>query len=335
MAKILIVDDEHMEKMKPKFEDKGHEVIGFDNKKEAINIIQKTVPFDVAIIDMNLGDLDKEGGLEIANEVRERSSLTEIIIITAYADYKNIYKTMEVRLWGYIDRNLDHNLNLEVDKALKYVEVQKGVFESLKVAIDSNDPYTHGHSKRVAEYTELIAIEWNKINKTNGKKVKVEDVKMAAGMHDIGKIGINTFVLNKPTKLTNAEMAMIRIHPVEAERILKEIPGFREAEWIEPIRQHHEKWDAEGGYPDAIKKDKIHINARIIAIADSFDAITSDRPYSRNKIDNAKKEGKDLIDFTIDEIKSCSGRQYDPNAVNAFLNIPKEDLRKIMEEKDR
>ncbi|MEW6617830.1 MAG: HD domain-containing phosphohydrolase [bacterium] len=300
MSKILIVDDNltALKEIVERFKEKGYEIEGVDNKEEAIDIIKKSPAFDVVVVDMKLREGDEKGGMEVAKAVREKDTLTEIIVLTAHGDYEKVCEAMKLlRLWGYINRNMDdanQTLDVEVEKALTYVGIQreqvtfkKGFIECLKVAIDSSDPYLHGHSQRVVNYSKKIGIKWNKTYPE--EKVDIDKLEIASAVHDIGKIGINQSVLHKPIGLSNADWGMIEVHPEEGFRILNtpsELPPIAHI-----VREHHEWYNPPEGiqdrrprpYPGKVTGDNISIEARIIAVADAFDALTSKRPYHEAK----------------------------------------------------
>jgi HD-GYP domain-containing protein (c-di-GMP phosphodiesterase class II) len=172
--------------------------------------------------------------------------------------------------------------------------------EALAAAVEKKDPYTGGHIRRVVEYSTAIARHLDMpLN-------EVEALRLAAVLHDIGKIGIKDSVLLKQGGLNHDEVSHMREHPLVGEDILGHIEQMREVRKI--MRAHHERWDGTG-YPDRLKDASIPIHARIIAVADTFDAITTDRPY--RKAADWKS--------ALEEIKRCSGTAYDPAVVNAFL----------------
>ena len=167
-------------------------------------------------------------------------------------------------------------------------------------ALEESDPYTRGHSERVSLYARLTAE-----GLTLGAD-EVERVVQAGLLHDIGKIGIRYDKLNKPGKLTPEEVAMFRMHPEKGKRILEPIPFMRElvpATWC-----HHEAYDGTG-YPRELERDSIPLLGRIIAVADTYDAMTSDRPY--------RKALPHYI--AVAEIERCSGSQFDPDVTAVFL----------------
>ncbi len=174
--------------------------------------------------------------------------------------------------------------------------------QSLAIAIDAKDAYTHFHSTNVSRYSVFIA-----------KKLKftvkdIETISFGALLHDIGKIGIPENILNKPDKLTDEEFNKIKEHPTIGKGILNPIKE-QFPEIMDMIYYHHERYDGKG-YPEGIKGNDIPLKARIVSLADAFDAMTSDRAY-RKKLD---------INFVVEEIRKNSGTQFDPIVVNAFFD---------------
>jgi len=172
--------------------------------------------------------------------------------------------------------------------------------QALAEAIDAKDPYTHGHSARVAEYAIMVAKE------AGMTLEEMESLQAAAYLHDIGKIGIPEAILTKPGRLTTEEYQIIRTHPEIGARILA--PVSFKGNVVPIVRHHHERVDGEG-YPDKLKGKKIPFEARILAVADSFDAMTSLRAYRPPRdFESAKAE-----------LKRCAGEQFDKEVVELFL----------------
>ncbi len=138
--------------------------------------------------------------------------------------------------------------------------------------IEAKDAYTRGHTDRVAEYARMIAEEMRL------SKRDVEIVSFGAALHDIGKLGVYENILNKPGELTEQEWDIVRSHPEVGANIIKNMKFLESA--CDLVRHHHERLDGKG-YPDRLKGNEISVGARIVAVADSFDAMTSDRPYRR------------------------------------------------------
>ena len=174
--------------------------------------------------------------------------------------------------------------------------------EALANAIDAKDSYTSGHSSRVAKYSKLIALE------AGLSEEECEQVYFAGMLHDIGKIGIRNYIINKPGKLTEEEFAVIKSHTVIGNQILlsiKQNPFLALG-----AHYHHERYDGTG-YPEGLSGDNIPRVARIIAVADAYDAMTSERSYRKPLERNEVR--RELID--------CSGTQFDPIFAKAMLDL--------------
>lgn len=190
-----------------------------------------------------------------------------------------------------------------INNAQLFEELRSNYFstiQALAAAIDAKDPYTHGHSARVAEYAVAAAKELQMTLR------EMEMVQAAAYLHDVGKIGIPEPILTKPGKLTDDEYEIIKTHPEISARIIS--PVNFQGEVISIVRHHHERVDGRG-YPDMVKGDSIPVAARILAVADSFDAMISVRPY---------RPPRSLEDAKMELIR-CSGTQFDKEIVNAFI----------------
>lgn len=194
---------------------------------------------------------------------------------------------------------------LLISNANQYKALQSlylNTVEALAEAIDAKDHYTKKHSEHVNKYAAAIAKELKL------PKEKIEIIEKAARLHDIGKIGIHDYILTKPGKLTEKEWKEIRGHSLKGVKILKPLTFLDGV--INVIRQHHERYDG-AGYPDKKKKNEICVEARIMSVADAFDAMTTERPYAKAM---TKQEA-------IKELKRESGKQFDPDIVSAFLKI--------------
>ncbi len=173
--------------------------------------------------------------------------------------------------------------------------------EGFARAIEAKDTYTHGHSDRVAAYSKMVA------TRMGLPPVAVNRIAHGGLLHDIGKIGIRSHDLNKPQKLTPEEYTMFKSHPVQGKRILEPITFL--VHLVPCVYFHHEAWDG-SGYPEGRGDTDIPFEPRILAVADSYDAMTSNRPY-RKALPH---------EIAIAEFKRCSGRQFDPEVVVAFLD---------------
>ncbi|WP_346962184.1 HD-GYP domain-containing protein [Clostridium sp.] len=174
--------------------------------------------------------------------------------------------------------------------------------EALMNAIDARDQYTEGHSRRVAEISVAIAKEL-KYNQWN-----IEQLSIAAMLHDVGKIGVSDAILNKPGKLTDEEFDAIKGHPEIGIKIIKDIKNI---DYVYPVvRNHHERYDGKG-YPDGKKGDELHLNVYIVQLADTVDAMASDRPYRKGLSESV----------ILEEINKYSGTQFHPKVAETYLRI--------------
>ena len=171
----------------------------------------------------------------------------------------------------------------------------------LAAAIDAKDPYTRGHSERVARYS--IAIGKN----LNLPEKEMRNLRVSALLHDVGKIGIDDRILRKPGALSDDEFEVMKQHPAKGAAIMSGVAQLIDV--IPGMKYHHEKWGG-GGYPDNLEGDAIPMQARIVAIADTFDAMTTNRPYQK-----AMELG-----YVVEKIKSFAGTRFDPKVVDAFAN---------------
>ena len=186
-----------------------------------------------------------------------------------------------------------------------YTKMRKMYLDTIRAlaaAIDAKDPYTKGHSERVAEMSVALTIELNLPGRD------IENIEYAALLHDIGKIGIADNILGKNSSLTDKEFDKIKEHPVMGAKIIEPVDFLKNS--YEAVYHHHEKYNGTG-YPDGLKEKDIPLSARIIAVADAYDAMGSDRPYR-------KKLSKDKI---LNELKDQSGKQFDPEIVKALISV--------------
>lgn len=176
------------------------------------------------------------------------------------------------------------------------------IVTSLSSALDARDHYTNGHSERVIEFAKEIAYELQ----MSGKQI--EELEYLCLLHDIGKIGIPDHILNKPGKLTAEEFEIMKRHPEIGEKIVSPIEAMQN---LKPLIRHHQEFYDGRGYPDGITGETIPLVCRILSVVDTFDAMTSDRPYRKA----LPKE------TAIEELRRCSGTQFDPQIVELFIRI--------------
>lgn len=219
-------------------------------------------------------------------------------IISIYSDELGYYREEEELIYA----TLANQIAITIENSRLYSNLKQSYLETIKAlvtAVEAKDPYTKGHAERVAKYSLAI-----------GQKLKLDkkflkNLEIAAQLHDIGKIGIPESILAKPTKLDDEEFKIMKSHPIQGKHILEPIKF--DLEILDGVYYHHERLDGHG-YPFGLKKEEIPLIARILAVADAFDAMTSDRPYRQKMSHNQ----------ALDELMQCCGTQFDPQIVDAF-----------------
>ena len=207
-----------------------------------------------------------------------------------------------------MNRNLEAKVRERTQQlGQKNLELRKGYIETIRAlaeAVDAKDAYTRGHSERVAVYASRIARELNL------EKEMIERVYFSGLLHDVGKIGIPDAIITKPARLTEDEYREIQRHPEIGAKILEPVEMLKN---IAPCVRHHHEWydGSTRGYPDRLRGEQIPLPSRIILVADTVEAMTSDRPYRK------------VLPMTvvIDELRKFSGRQFDPKVVDAFMRL--------------
>ena len=293
---------------------------------------------DLILLDIMMPDMD---GFTTLQKLRERETGKDeipVIFITAAEESKTETRGLQLGARDFIKKpfnpevlvlrvrntielvRLQRNLLQEVErKTLEneslYKRLSLHIVETMAEAVDAKDTYTHGHSRRVAEYSKEIARRYGYTEK------RCNDIYMMALLHDVGKIGVPDAVINKPGRLTEAEFALIKEHPAKGARILKNIKEMPEL--VIGVRWHHERYDG-NGYPDGLSGKDIPEEARIIAVADAYDAMSSYRSY-RNVLPQEKVRG---------EIHGGRGKQFDPTFADIMLAMMDEDIEYKMREQD-
>lgn len=230
-------------------------------------------------------------------------------------DYVDLIEILSGAITGLKHKAQDVNLGKaaflnmleDVNEAFKELEsLFSSLVKTMVNTLDAKSPWTKGHSERVAMYAEMIAKEMG---------FDVEEAKrlwLAGILHDIGKIGTYDTLLEKPGKLTKEEFEIVKKHPVQGAKILEDIKQLHDI--IPFIRYHHERLDGKG-YPDGLKYEEIPVEARILHVVDSFDSMTSDRPYRPSP----------GTEYALSEFKKYSGTQFDPRVVDAFIKVLEEE----------
>lgn len=335
-ARILVVDDEaHVRSMiGATLERQGYDVQMATCGREAFETLERNA-FDLVLTDIVMQD---GNGIALLERVHAQQPHLPVVMVTAIHDisvaidsmrrgaYDYLLKPFErEHLVGTVQRALEHRQalqeshsyqqNLEqvvrartemLRQAMEDLEHSYDVtLEALGDALDLKDSETEGHSKRVTAYTIALA---RAIGIT---PAEIKVIARGAFLHDIGKMAIPDEILRKPGKLTSEEQEVMRDHCTRGYHMLRKIPFLSEA--AEIVFSHQEHYDG-GGYPSRLQGGEIPIGARIFAVADTLDAITSDRPYRKARSFDAARA----------EILRCSGTQFDPAVVEVFLKIPNE-----------
>lgn len=333
MEKILIVDDETSvrEVLAQKLSREGYECVTSPSTADALRKMAED-NFPLILSDIKMVGKD---GIELLREVKEREPDTQVIMVTAVVDAQRAVEAMKLGAYDYVTKPFDlEDVAISVKRALekrrliienrqyqqtlerkvreKTKELSKrnrqiqlllfNVIKTLAYTLEAKDRYTEGHSRRVAENAALMAQHLGLAKKD------VENIRLAGMLHDIGKIGIREVSLNKPDRLTAEEYDEVKRHPLIAEHILEpieELDGI-----IDNIKHHHERYDGKG-YPSRLKGETIPLGARILAVADCFDAMTSVRPY-RPALS---------VREVLKQIEDGAGSQFDPEIVKIFLKI--------------
>ena len=280
---------------------------------------------DLILMDVKMPEMDGFEALARYRELNGGSFKTPVIFLTADEGEDTETKGLALGAMDFIRKPivpdtlilrvkhtlelilLQNHLTREVEKKTEENEnLTIHIVKALAEAIDAKDTYTNGHSGRVAEYSREIARRYGYNEK------KLSDIYMMGLLHDVGKIGVPDAVINKPARLTDEEFELIKNHPVMGARILKNIKEMPRLS--DGARWHHERYGG-GGYPDDLKGDTIPEEARIIAVADSYDAMTSRRSY-REPLSQA---------VVRSEIQKGSGGQFDPKFADIMLKMIDED----------
>lgn len=331
--RIIAVDDEEgiIDSLSIFLKRSGYEFTGVTNPMEAIEKV-KNEHFDLMILDFIMTPIH---GNQVVEEIRKFNKELYILLLTGHKDLAPPLDTIRrLDIQGYCEKSdkFDQLLLLiesgiksiaqmkeikKVNDELKntYEMLQNAYLESiqtLRYTVDAKDNYTRGHSDRVSEYSVLIGKALNLSEKD------INTLKIGGLFHDIGKIGVPDSILLKESKLTDDEYSEIKNHPSIGAHILSTASIFNDI--IPIVKHHHEKYDGTG-YPGRLKGNDIPYLARIAAIADSFDAMTSKRTY-RDSLP---------IEIVIEEFEKCKGTQFDPELTDIFLDIVKNHYEKIQE----
>ena len=289
-----------------------------------LEYVQENQP-DLILLDLKMPVLDGFATLELLKAQGGAAAEIPVIILTADEHRESEIRGLELGAMDFIKKpfvpevlllrvkhtielvRLQRNLAAEVEKKTQENKsLSIHVVQTLAEAIDAKDTYTNGHSGRVADYSKEIARRYGYSQK------RQEDIYMMGLLHDVGKIGVPDAVINKTSRLTDEEYEIIKSHPVQGDRILKKIKEMPKL--AIGARWHHERYDGKG-YPDGLSGTDILEEARIIAVADAYDAMTSRRSY------------RDILpqEHVRNEIENGKGTQFDPRFADIMLQIIADD----------
>ncbi|QAZ67750.1 response regulator [Solidesulfovibrio carbinolicus] len=307
--KILVVDDSKLirEMLRHNFVKNGHCVLTAENGAKALELALAEQP-DVVVTDIEMPEMD---GYELCERLRKQPELrnTLVVIMSARGHASDIKRGERLGVSRYFVKPFDvEKMHLVVEQLLgeSYRHLKKehehvlSSMSALITALEARDEYTKGHTARVSR----MAMRLGRAMGLGERELR--NLEIGSNLHDIGKIGVRDAVLLKPGRLTPEEYAVIQEHAVIGAEILRPIASL--APVLPLILLHHERWDGRG-YPTAISGEDIPLGARIIAIADAFDAMTTDRPY---------RQGMALT-HALGVIRDEAGRQFCPICAEAFL----------------
>jgi len=307
---VLIVDDlwSNLELLEAIFTNAGFEVFSARDAYSALSIFESH-KIDLAVVDIMMPGMD---GYELCKKLK---SLTEryffpVILLTALTDRDSRITGLRCGADDFISKPFDTTeLIIKVTSLIKLKTLQdelehsENVILTLAVALEARDPYTRGHSTRVGDLSKSFASFLCLESRER------EAMRKAGVLHDIGKIGVTTDLLCKEGKLTYDELEAIKRHTIIGEDICRPLVSMREI--LPAIRNHHERWDGRG-FPDGLHGEEIPLNARILSIADSFDAMISQRPYRNGR-------STDVVIEVLRNEKNAG--QWDPSLLDQFVEM--------------
>lgn len=322
MERILVIDDEleTCQLIKDILEGAGYSVSIAVSGNEGINLVKQHIP-DLVICDVIMEGID---GINVLSEIRNIGKSIPVIMMSAYGAHDKVVQALELGARDFIGkpfkpRNIIETVKrvFEIDKMPKK-EREKllkselspmrrllrdsyiSILKSFAVILESKDPYIREHSLRVTKYGVMLAKELGL------KPEEIEIIENTGYFHDIGKVGISDNILQKPSELNAEEWESMKRHPIIGYEIVEPLKLLHIA--LPGIRHHHERFDGQG-YPDRLKGKEIPLSARILSIADAYEALTGTRPY-RKAVSSQE---------AVNELKKCAGTQFDPELVEKFI----------------
>lgn len=329
--RIIVVDDEIgiIDSLSIFLKRDGYDFVGVTDPLKAIEMVRNE-HFDMMILDFIMTPIH---GDKVIEEIRKFNKNLYILLLTGHKDLAPPLETIRrYDIQGYCEKTDKFDqLLLLIESGIKSISQMRTIqtineellesnkklensymesIEILRYTVEAKDQYTRGHSERVSDYSVLIG------EKLGLSESDIHTLKIGGLFHDIGKIGVPDAVLSKPGKLTNEEYEEIKKHPTIGAQILSNATIFDDI--IPIVKYHHERYDGRG-YPEGLVGEDIPYLARIAAVADTYDAMRSRRPY-RDALP---------IDIVKEEFKKNIGTQFDPDIASLFLDIIKNDYDKL------
>ena len=308
---VLVVDDvaANRELLEALLDDLGHDVRTVNDGEAALAAVAAEEP-DLILLDIEMPKLD---GLTVCRRIKDdpRHRLVPVVLLTARSDRATRLDGLTAGADDFLTKPFDANellIRTKVllrDRSLNIrLDAADSVLLAMGRAVEARDNYTVHHAERVGAEAAAVA-------RALGFDAEDVDIVYRGGvLHDLGKIAVRDAILLKPGALTNEEFAIMRTHAAEGARICE--PLHSTEHYVPIIRHHHERWDG-GGYPDGLAGDSIPIGARIVAVADAWDAMVTDRPY-RNGLPPEE---------AIRRLREAAGSQWDERFVDVFLRLPR------------
>jgi len=313
--KILIVEDDESARqiVGDILKDKDFDIELCDRGDKALGLIQ-SYEWDLILLDIMLPGKD---GFQLLKAAKEIHKFTPVVMFTVLKDREKRIKAYKMGVDDFINKPFDRweflariRSLINLRKTYLDLEESRNVVLALAHAVEAKDPYTAGHSDRVGEYCRSIARAMGMTEE------KASSLFMAGVLHDIGKIAVSLEILTKPGQLSDEEYEKIKIHPEVSYKICAGLKTLKDV--LPAIKNHHERWDGKG-YPDGMANDTIPVGAQIMAVADAYDAMTSDRAYRKamplDKAMSILKDGRDkqwngkIVDIFIDILESDKGEE--------------------------
>ncbi len=313
MATVLVVDDDGFVRasLEQLLQVHGYEVITASGGQEALEQIEREAP-DLVLTDLRMPGVD---GLEVLRRAKGRFPHMAVILLTGYSTLDSAIQAMRHGADDYLlkpcrEKELIERIQAaltrqEVFYRLSQVEENLPAIAALVNATEARDLYTRGHSERVAHYATLLARE------VGISPEEIRTLWLAGLLHDIGKIGVRDAILYKPGPLNEEEYRRVQDHPVLAAQILSPIAGLRKV--VPLVLHHHERYDG-SGYPDGLAGEEIPLGARILAVVDGFEAMTSKRAY----------RPAFSPEEALERLEQNGGTQYDPELVRVWVRLVRE-----------